>query len=118
MLCGLFKNWRKKEPETPQVSEASQYVETLEMLNPADYNHFTLNHLIACLKILPGTVTYDLEVYFPDGSMLNLSRLKDEMCLDGVPEYVVFHVRTDRLTSLLKNVRKRETLSGRVRVVS
>lgn len=90
MLCGLFKNWRNKEPELPKASEASKFVETLEKLNPSDYNHFTLNHLIACLKFLPGTVTYDLEVYFPDGSMLNLSRLKDDMCLDEVPEYEVW----------------------------
>ncbi len=90
MFCGLFKNWRKQEPETPQVSEASQYVETLEMLNPADYNHFTLNHLTACLKLLPGTINYDLEVYFPDGSMLNLSRLKDELCQCDEPEYEIW----------------------------
>lgn len=89
-MFSFLKRWNKEEETLPVQTEASKYADLLREIDPEIYNHYTLNHLSHCLKLLPGTVSYDLEVYFPDGSMLNLSRILHDECVAGVPEYDVY----------------------------
>lgn len=89
-MFSFLKSWKKEETPLPVQTEASKYAKVLREVDPEVYNHFTLNHLGHCLKLLPGTVDYDIELYFPDGSMLTLGRFLNDECVPGVPEYEVY----------------------------